>query len=50
MTGPAKLAETAADAFVLVREALADMAIPAAAGTLPWSILSERLDSEEVVW
>ena len=37
ITGPAKLAETAADAFVLVLVVLADMAVPAA-DTSPWSI------------
>ena len=47
---PSKLAETAlADMFWLVREALADMAMPSARATLPWSILSGRLDKEEVV-
>ena len=50
LTGSAKLAETAlADIWRSVQEPLADMAIPAAAATLPWSILSVRLDREEVV-
>ena len=48
---PAKLAEAAlADMLWLVREVLTDMAMPPVAATLPWSILSGRLDREEVVW
>ena len=51
LTVPAKLAETAlSDMLRLVQEALSDMAMPLAATTLPWPILSGRLDRKEVVW
>ena len=47
---PAKLADTAStDMLQAVRVELADMAMPSVAATLPWSILSVRLDREEVV-
>ena len=48
---PAKLAETAStDMLQAVRVVLAGMAMPSAVAALPWSILSVRLDREEVVW
>ena len=42
--------EVAVDMLLLVQEVLVDMAMSPEAAALLWSILSERLDREEVVW